>query len=504
MRELHMLDPWNQVIFDNGILFVLEKSSLTDRSLTGSMLLAMLITIMKLYEKHISCFFFLLRYFLFFLPSPHIGVRIMDGSASPTLKPDPSCCPSTDRTNPDTDHNGYYAGYADLETHEVMLKDWQRNRSYRRFFEEHRHLVADRVVMDVGAGTGLLSLFAASAGARKVYAVEATDVAEVCRRVVRRNNFDDRIEVIHSAVEDVRLGDVKVDVIVSEWMGFYLLHESMLESVIIARDLFLADNGIMVPSAASIILAPVTMSGIFEDRYDFYDNICGFDLSSVKAFLHQQLTKKPLIIQLGADNIASTPQEVHRFNLQTVRVDQVCRVSRCVTFHMPKDTYVHGFALWFHAYFTPHIMSKDPVQSVNDSGMCGVSQDHHSGQSYPEPIILNTSPTSPETHWKQTVIVLPEAVHTEMTDHIRCSVSLTQDSGNKRRYNIDIELTDHDEDISESSEEEHPLPCECGRTRCRLVKQVMERYVEEHDAVDSGSEMCGITTEGNVRDCLLA
>jgi len=60
-------------------------------------------------------------------------------------------------------------------------------------------------------------------------------MAEYAKLVVLNNGFDETIEVIKGAIEDVELPE-KVDVIVSEWMGFYLLHESMLGSVLNARD----------------------------------------------------------------------------------------------------------------------------------------------------------------------------------------------------------------------------------------------------------------------------
>lgn len=63
--------------------------------------------------------------------------------------------------------------------------------------------------------------------------------------------------MIHSKVEDMVLPDnVKVDAIVSEWMGFYLLHEGMLDSVIVARDKFLKEDGEMFPKYAVTYVAP--------------------------------------------------------------------------------------------------------------------------------------------------------------------------------------------------------------------------------------------------------
>lgn len=66
------------------------------------------------------------------------------------------------------------------------------------------------------------------------------------------------VKVIHSRIEDVTSDQIpeKVDVIVSEWMGFYLLHEGMLDSVIWARDKYLKPHGLIFPESASIYATP--------------------------------------------------------------------------------------------------------------------------------------------------------------------------------------------------------------------------------------------------------
>lgn len=165
--------------------------------------------------------------------------------------------------------------------------------------------------MDVGSGSGILAVWAAQAGARRVYAVEYTDMAKHAREVVRANGLEDVVTVIQGAVEDVTIpiedwdkynlqieeeeGDdddaveecrsatsedeakneddnnasIKssckqqqsskvVDVIISEWMGYFLLRESMLDSVIRARDMFLKPkSGILLPSHATMLIAPI-------------------------------------------------------------------------------------------------------------------------------------------------------------------------------------------------------------------------------------------------------
>ena len=63
-------------------------------------------------------------------------------------------------------------------------------------------------------------------------------------------------QVLHGKAEEVELPEcAQVDIIVSEWMGFYLLHESMLDSVIAARDKHLKADGVMLPSKATLYAA---------------------------------------------------------------------------------------------------------------------------------------------------------------------------------------------------------------------------------------------------------
>jgi len=128
----------------------------------------------------------------------------------------------------------YFASYEDVESHEIMLKDVPRGRAYLKALESVN--LTDLVILDLGCGpAAFLSLMAARSGAKKIYAVEASEMANNAEAIVQHNGYSDIIQVIKGRVEDLELPE-KVDLIVSEWMGFYLLHESMLASVLNARD----------------------------------------------------------------------------------------------------------------------------------------------------------------------------------------------------------------------------------------------------------------------------
>ena len=87
--------------------------------------------------------------------------------------------------------------------------------------------------------------------------------------------------MIHGRAEEVEIPE-KVDVLVSEWMGFYLLHESMLNSVIAARDRHLRDDGIVLPSHAKIVSAACTLDTFNRENVDYWNSVYGFDMSPLR------------------------------------------------------------------------------------------------------------------------------------------------------------------------------------------------------------------------------
>jgi len=75
------------------------------------------------------------------------------------------------------DHDYYYGSYSSFHIHEEMLKDTTRTRAYQRAIEENPNDFKDKIVLDIGCGTGILSIFAARAGAKHVYAIENAEIA---------------------------------------------------------------------------------------------------------------------------------------------------------------------------------------------------------------------------------------------------------------------------------------------------------------------------------------
>ena len=165
----------------------------------------------------------------------------------------------------------YFDSYSHIGIHREMIGDAARTGAYLKALEGHADALKGKVVLDVGCGTGILSMFAARAGARKVYAVDASGITRHTRRLVKENGFEDVIEVITARMEDVTAKDIPepVDCVVSEWMGYALFFESMLPSVVHARDKFMRPGGLVLPNVADVRVALLEDQNRYDDGFRF-------------------------------------------------------------------------------------------------------------------------------------------------------------------------------------------------------------------------------------------
>lgn len=138
-------------------------------------------------------------------------------------------------------------------------------------------------MLDVGAGSGILSFFAAQAGAKRIYAVEASSMAnfaevgllydfpQFClklngfQKLINSNNMQDHIKVIPGKIEEIELPE-KVDVVISEPMGYMLYNERMLETFLHAKK-WLVPGGKMYPSRGDLHIAPFADDALYMEQY---------------------------------------------------------------------------------------------------------------------------------------------------------------------------------------------------------------------------------------------
>ena len=159
-----------------------------------------------------------------------------------------------------------------------MVTDAPRNEFYRKCIHKY---CPGKVVIDVGCGTGLLSMMAARAGAAHVFAIEASPLASIAKRIIDENGLGDVVTVLAHRVEDVVSLPRRAEVLVSEWMGFYLLHEAMLASVVDARDRLLEPGGVVIPTRARLFATLRSCPSLYEQRVALWSSVEGFEMRSM-------------------------------------------------------------------------------------------------------------------------------------------------------------------------------------------------------------------------------
>jgi hypothetical protein len=85
------------------------------------------------------------------------------------------------------------------------------------------------------------------------------------REIVKVNGMEDKITLIQGKMEEIEIPFPKVDIIISEWMGYFLLYESMLDTVLYARDKYLAKDGLIFPDKATIFVCGIE-DGDYKDE----------------------------------------------------------------------------------------------------------------------------------------------------------------------------------------------------------------------------------------------
>jgi type I protein arginine methyltransferase len=208
----------------------------------------------------------------------------------------------------------YFDSYSHVGIHREMITDRVRTDAYRNAILNNPELFKGKVVLDVGCGTGILSMFAARAGAARVIGIDRSEMGTVARQIVADNRLEDVVTIVKGKVEELELpsGIDKVDVIISEWMGYCLLYESMLDTVLFARDKWLAPGGFLFPDKCSMHIQGAYDS---QQRIAFWDDVYGFDMTAVKgkisirdAFVEDVapqdvLTDRALLKQIDIDHV---------------------------------------------------------------------------------------------------------------------------------------------------------------------------------------------------------
>lgn len=302
----------------------------------------------------------------------------------------------------------YFDSYSHFGIHEEMLKDVVRTKTYQNVIYKNSFLFKDKVVLDVGAGTGILSLFCAKVGAKHVYAVECSSMAGMAQEIVKSNGFSNVITVIKGKIEEIELPVSQVDIIISEWMGYFLLYENMLNTVLYARNKWLVTDGLVLPDKASLYLTAIEDADYKEDKIEFWNSVYGFDMRCIR----KQAIAEPLVDIVDSKQIVTNCQLLKTMDISKMEAGDA---SFTAPFKLvaERDDYIHAFVAYFDVSFTKcHKLTG-----------------------------FSTGPKSRSTHWKQTVLYTEDVLTICQGETVVGDMTVTQNKKNHRDLDITIKYS---------------------------------------------------------------
>jgi len=236
---------------------------------------------------------------------------------------------------------------------------------------------------------------------------------------------------IHGKIEEVSLPVSKVDIIVSEWMGYGLLFEAMLDSVLWARDRYLTPGGLMVPSHVTLRISPFADSELVCSQISFWKSVYGFKMSSMLTNIYDEVLVSPAKpSSVAADSVVFLQLPLH-----TASVEELTFVKD-VEVTLTKDIHeLDGWVVWFDVFFMPSHTSLIPEDAVPS---------HMKRQGY---VAFTTGPDGPETHWQQCLLLInhgKDAVAIKKGQVIKVQVGYRKKEEKSRSLDIEMQWDEGD------------------------------------------------------------
>jgi len=273
----------------------------------------------------------------------------------------------------------YFNSYNHYGVHEDVIKDGVTMSAYSKALTQNAHLLRGAVVLDVCAGLGLCSLLAVRAGAKRVIALEAqAELVAMGSAIAKKNGFGPEVLTFicgsASSLEDLPDNIEQVDIIVSEWMGYFLMYEARLEDVLMARDRWLKPGGFMFPDHARLYLALLEDPAYSKRHFDYYNKVWGFNFSAMRAAAHSE----PVVNAFEHTQLLSSATCVLDLDLYKCTASDCFELAASYDVRCKRDGTLSALLCWFEIRFDA----------------CHV------------PVTFDTGPEAPPTCWKQTAFFL--------------------------------------------------------------------------------------------------
>ncbi|KAJ4860132.1 ribosomal protein l11 methyltransferase (PrmA) domain-containing protein [Trichoderma breve] len=193
--------------------------------------------------------------------------------------------------------NYYFESYAYNDIHETMLKDTVRTDAYRDFIYNNKHIFKGKVVLDIGCGSGILSMFCAKAGAARVIAVDNSDIIKKATENIFNNGLSDIITCVKGAIEEVKLPVDEVDII---------------------------PDGLLVPSSGTIWMAPIQDTEYMSEHISYWRDVYGFDMKAMQEGIYDDVR----VEAMPQNTLCGEPYPFKVLDLHTIKPEELSFTAR--------------------------------------------------------------------------------------------------------------------------------------------------------------------------------
>ncbi|XP_064000016.1 protein arginine N-methyltransferase 8-like [Pogoniulus pusillus] len=237
--------------------------------------------------------------------------------------------------------------------------------------------------------------------------VECSSISDYSEKIIKANHLDNIITIFKGKVEEVELPVDKVDIIISEWMGYCLFYESMLNTVIFARDKWLKPGGLMFPDRAALYVVAIEDRQYKDFKIHWWENVYGFDMTCIR----DVAMKEPLVDIVDPKQVVTNACLIKEVDIYTVKTEELAFTS-AFCLQIQRNDYIHALVTYFNIEFTK----------------C------HKKMGF------STAPDAPYTHWKQTVFYLEDYLTVRRGEEIYGTISMKPNAKNVRDLDFTVDL----------------------------------------------------------------
>ncbi len=278
--------------------------------------------------------------------------------------------------------------------HIPMMNDHQRNNAYLQAIK--RAIQNNEFVLEIGTGSGILSMMAVDAGAEKVISCERSQsIAKAAKEILLNNGFSNLVSVINKKSTELTIGrelEKKVDLIISEILSSEFVGEGVQSTISDANKRLLKENGKMIPESGDMKIALLESNQELKEEF-FVERVNGYDLSKFNEY-----TGNRFLLKNKQPNTSFLSNEKIAFSYNFYQKENIKKQERILELNVTKNGICLGLITWFKLNLY-------------------------------EDIYLETKPSGSEnSHWANPVYTFKQPLNVSKGQTIRVKATLLEDS----------------------------------------------------------------------------